>query len=83
MLKLQNLKSQLIENTLMLRRIEGSKRRGNRGYCGWTASPTQWTGLSKFWDVVKDRKPRVLQSLELKRVGHDLATENNNHNNMC
>ena len=29
--------------------------------------------LSKLWEIVKDRE--VLQSMELQRVRHDLATE--------
>ena len=31
--------------------------------------------LSKLWERVKDRKPGVLQSMGLQRVGSDLATE--------
>ena len=31
------------EKTLMLGKIEGGRRRGNRGWDGWMASPTQWT----------------------------------------
>ena len=31
--------------------------------------------LSKLWEIVKDRKPRVLQSMGSQRVGHNLATE--------
>ena len=31
--------------------------------------------LSKLWGTVKDRKPGMLQSMELQRVGPDLATE--------
>ena len=31
-----------LEKTLMLEKIEG-RRRGNRGWCDWMASPTQWT----------------------------------------
>ena len=31
--------------------------------------------LSKLWEMVKDRKPGMLQSMGLQRVGHDLATE--------
>ena len=31
--------------------------------------------LSKFWEMVKDRKPGVLQSMRLPRVGHSLETE--------
>ena len=31
--------------------------------------------LSKFQDIVKDRKPGVLQSMGLQRVGYNLVTE--------
>ena len=31
--------------------------------------------LNKLWVLVMDRKPGMLQSMGLQRVGHDLATE--------
>ena len=31
--------------------------------------------LSKLWEIVKDRKPGMLLSMGLQRVGHDLVTE--------
>ena len=31
--------------------------------------------LSKLWETVMDKKPGVLQSMGSQRVGHDLATE--------
>ena len=31
--------------------------------------------LSKAWEIVKDRKPGVLQSMGMQRAGHDLTTE--------
>ena len=31
--------------------------------------------LSKLWEMVKDRKPGMLQSMGSERVRHDLATE--------
>ena len=31
--------------------------------------------LSKLWEMVKDRKPDMLQSMGLQRVRHDLVTE--------
>ena len=31
--------------------------------------------LSKLWEIVKDREPRVLQSMGSQRVEHDWATE--------
>ena len=32
-----------VEKTLMLGKIEGKRRRGDRGWHGWMASSTQWT----------------------------------------
>ena len=65
-----------LENTLMLGKIEGRRRRGKRGWDGWMASPTQWTWIwansGRQW---RKEEPGVLQSLRLQRVGHDRATE--------
>ena len=33
--------------------------------------------LSKLWELVMDRKPGLLQSMGLQRVGHDCATKLN------
>ena len=66
------------ENTLMLGKIEGGRRRGNRGWDGWMASLTQWT-----WFWVNSRswwwtgRPGVLQSMGSQRIGHDWASELN------
>ena len=41
-----------LEKTLILGGIEGRRRRDNRGWDGWTASPTQWTWVwvnSRSW----------------------------------
>ena len=50
----------------------------NRGWDGWIASSTQWTwiwvGSGSWWWT---RKPGMLQSMELQRIGHDWATERN------
>ena len=60
------------EKTLILGKIEGRRRRGNRGWDGWMASPTQWT-----WAWVSSRswwwtgRPGVLQSMGLQTVRHD------------
>ena len=32
-----------LEKTLMMGKTEGKRRRGDRGWDGWMASPTQWT----------------------------------------
>ena len=77
MLKLQYFgplmqKPDSLEKTLMLRKIEGRKRRGQqrvRLLDGITDLMDM--SLSKFWELVMDRKPGVLQSMELQRLGHD------------
>ena len=67
------------KRTLMLGKIEGRRRRKqNRGWDGWMASPTQWT-----WVWVNSRswwwtgRPGVLQSMGPQRIGYDWVTERN------
>ena len=65
-----------LEKTLVLGKTEG---KGNdRGWDGWMASLTQWTGVSassgSWWWT---GKPGVLQSMGLQRVRQDWATELN------
>ena len=67
-----------LEKTLILGRIEGRRKGDNRGWDGWMASPTQWTWVwassgSWWWTG----KPGVLQSMGLQRVSQDWATELN------
>ena len=64
------------EKTLMLGKIEGGRRSGNRGWDGWMASSTQWTWVwvnsgSWWWTG----RPGVLQSMQSQTVEHDWATE--------
>ena len=64
------------EKILMLGKIEGRRRRDNRGWHGWMASLIQWTWVwassgSWWWAG----KPGMLQSMELQRVRHDWVTE--------
>ena len=58
---------------------ERSKAKGEEGGRGWDgcmASPTQWKWIwansGRWW---RTGKPGVLQSMEMQRVGHSLATE--------
>ena len=67
-----------LEKTLMLGNIEGRRRRNDRGWDGWVASPTQWTWVwvdSRSW--WRTGRPGVLQFIGSQRVGHDWATEQN------
>ena len=65
-----------MEMTLMLGKIEGRRRGGNRGWDGWMLSSTQWT-----WVCANSRtqwrtgKPGMLQSMWWQRAGHDWAIE--------
>ena len=64
-----------LEKTPMLRGI-GGRRRDDRGWDGWMASPTQWTWVwvncrSWWWTG----RPGLLRFMGLQRVGHDWATE--------
>ena len=66
------------EKTLMLWKIEGRRRRGDRGWDGWMGSPTQWTWLWVNSGSWRWRwRPGVLQSVGLQRVRHDWVTELN------
>ena len=64
------------EKTLMLGKIEGRRRRGDRGQDGWVASPTRWTWV---WASLRRwaGKPGMLQCMGSQRVGYDWATELN------
>ena len=65
-----------LEKTLMLRKTEGRRRRGQQRMRWLMASLTQWTWVwansRRWW---RTGRPGVLQSMGSQRVGYDLATE--------
>ena len=69
-------KANSLEKTLIVGKTEGRRRRGRRGWDGWMASLTQWTGVwassgSWWWTG----RPGILQSMGFQRVGHNWMTE--------
>ena len=63
-----------LQDTLMMGRLKAGGRGDNRGWDGWMASLTQWTWVwasSGSWWI---RKPDMLQSIRLQRVGQDWVT---------
>ena len=65
-----------MEKTVMLGKIEGKRRRGWQRM-RWLDDITDSKdmSLSKLWEIVKDRKPGVLQSMGSEGVGHNLLTD--------
>ena len=69
-------RADLLEKTLMLAETEGRRRRGWQRM-KWLDSITDswtwiWANLGKRW---RTGEPGMLQSMALQRVGHNLATE--------
>ena len=67
-----------LKKTLMLEKIKGRWKRGDREWDGWMDSPTQWTCIwahygSWWWAG----RPGVLQFMESQRVSDSWVTELN------
>ena len=67
-----------LEKTLMLGGIEGRRRKDDRGWDGWMASPTRWTWIwvnfgSWWWTG----RPGVLPFMGSQRLRHNWVTEMN------
>ena len=75
-------RTDLLEKTLMLGKIEGRRRRGQQRWDGWMASPTQWTWVwvnsgNWWWTGRPDER---LNSTHSHRTVHCTAAENTSHN---
>ena len=63
-------RTESLEKTLMLGKVEGGRRRGLER---WSDGITDLMAmsLSKLWELVMAEKAYVLQSVGSQRVGHD------------
>ena len=70
-----------LEKTLRLGKIEGKRRRGDRGWDGWM---TQWAWVwANFGRQWRTGKSGVLQFMGSQRVRQDLTTEQQQQNVQC
>ena len=65
-----------LEKSLMLGKIEGRRRRGLQRMI-WLDAITNAMdmNLGKLWEIVREGRPGVLQSMRSQIVGHDWETE--------
>ena len=68
-----------LEKTLTLGMMEGRRRRDDKGWDVWMASPNQWTWAWVSSEIVGGQGSLdcCMQSMGSQRVGHDWATELN------
>ena len=73
-------KANSLEKTLMLRKIEGKRRRGQQRM-RWLDSiiDSMDMSLSQLQEIVEDREACMLLTMGLQRVGHDLETKQQQH----
>ena len=70
-----------LEKTLMLGKIEGSRKRGWQRMRQMDGNINSMNmNLSKLWEIARIWKPGVLQSMGSQRVRHDWATEQQHSN---
>ena len=69
-----------MEKTLMLRKIEGKRRRG-RQKMSWLDGIINLMSLSlsKLWEILKDREPGCAAVPKVGKSRYDLSTEQNNN----
>ena len=69
-----------LEKTLMLGKIEGRMRTGWQKIWWWDGI-TDWMdmSLSKLWEMVKDREAWFMQSMRLQRIDTTEGLNNNNN----
>ena len=65
-----------LEKTLMVGKIKGRRRGGDRRWDSWRATPTQWTWVCansmRWW---RTGRPGMMQPIESPRIGPDLVTK--------
>ena len=69
-------RTDLLEKTLMLGKIEGTRKRGQQRV-RWLANITTLMDmdLCKLQDLMKDKGAWCAAAMGLERIGHDLVTE--------